>query len=71
VKKPTNLTKITSATEFFSDLFFTLISLTKLAPDGRQITRSACLNSVGSGFTGKFILNIFDMPIASSFERFP
>jgi hypothetical protein len=67
----TNQTKITSITEFFSNLFFTFISLTKLALEGRQITRSACLDLIGSGFTGKFVLNIFDMLIASSSDKFP
>lgn len=63
--------EITSTTEFFSDLFFTLTSLTKFALGGRQIMCSACLNSLGSGSTGKFILNIFAMLIASSSNKFP
>ena len=68
-KNDTN--SVTSTTEFVSGLFFTLTSLTRLAPEGRFITCSLCIISYGSGCTGKLFSNIFDMLSASSFNILP
>ena len=62
---------VTSTTEFFSNLFFTLTSLTRLAPEGRSIICSWCLISIGSGGTEKLVLKMCDMLIASSSNRLP
>lgn len=61
----------TSTTEFVSDLFFTLTSLTSLAPIGKHVICSPCLHLLGSGSTVKLSLKMFDMFTASSSDKLP